>query len=234
MKPAFTAEAAFLDAAERARRIESVVGIQPDDARLKSAGDLKYFAAFVGPHPGGESESSVVGTTDCFFRRTETHHREYRSEDLFTGDDMVGLDVREEAGLAPESFVWKRRGARLMHGGAFRGSLSEISLDRRQLWAGVDRADVGVFVEGIADSECSQSTFELCDDLREDRFLDEEPAPGATNMALVEPDALHNALNRLIDGGVGKDDVRALAAKFEGESLARACGGGRDPFSNLG
>ena len=53
-----------------------------------------------------------------------------------------------------------------------------------------------------------------------DRLLDEESAPGATDVALIEEDAVDDSLDRLIHRGVVEYDVGSLAAQFEGDLLA--------------
>ena len=85
VKPTLAAESALLHTAERAGGIESVVGVQPDHAGLKFAGDFEDLASLVGPDAGGESETRVVGSADRLFGRSETHDRKHRSEDLLRG-----------------------------------------------------------------------------------------------------------------------------------------------------
>ena len=56
---------------------------------------------------------------------------------------------------------------------------------------------------------------ELADQRLQDRLLDEQPRPGAAHVALVEVDAVDDALDRLIEGAVVEDDVGGLAAQLE-------------------
>jgi hypothetical protein len=54
-----------------------------------------------------------------------------------------------------------------------------------------------------------------------DRLLDEQARAGATDVALVEVDAVDDSLDRLVEGGIVEDDVRRLAAELEGKALLR-------------
>ena len=53
-------------------------------------------------------------------------------------------------------------------------------------------------------------------------------------MALVEEDAVDDALDGLVDRRVLEDDVGGLAAQFEGHLLARRCAGPGDLLADLG
>ena len=48
--------------------------------------------------------------------------------------------------------------------------------------------------------------------------MDKEPRPRAANVSLIEEDPGDDALDRLIDRAIVKDDVCALAAEFEGDA----------------
>src|SRR5690606_39297765 len=60
------------------------------------------------------------------------------------------------------------------------------------------------------------------------------PGARAADLALVEEDAVDDALDGLVDGGVVEDDVGALAAQFEGDLLAGARDGARDLLADGG
>ena len=55
-----------------------------------------------------------------------------------------------------------------------------------------------------------------------DRLLHQQPRAGAADVALVEEDAVDDALDRLVDRGVVEDDVGGLAAELEGDLLVGA------------
>ena len=62
-------------------------------------------------------------------------------------------------------------------------------------------------------------SLELAHDDVVDALLHEEARAGAAHVALVEVDAVDDAFDGLVDGRVGEDDVRRLAAELEGEAL---------------
>src|SRR5581483_12376902 len=70
-------------------------------------------------------------------------------------------------------------------------------LDLVELHPRVDRADVGVLVEWIADAERRHPPLQLLDDRLVDRLLHEQPRPRAAHVALVEIDAVDDSLDRL-------------------------------------
>ena len=59
-------------------------------------------------------------------------------------------------------------------------------------------------------------------------------ASRAADVALVEEDAVHDALDRLVDRGVVEDDVRRLAAELQRDLLAGAGDRAGDGFADLG
>src|SRR5581483_9031473 len=99
---------------------------------------------------------------------------------------------------------------------------SDKLLDLLELRRRVDRADIGVLVERIADAKRGHPALELLHHRLGDRLLDEESRPRAADVALVEVDAVDDPLDRLVERGVVEDDVRSLSAELEGQFLSRA------------
>ena len=97
----------------------------------------------------------------------------------------------------------------------------------------IDRADVGVFVERIADAQRRDAVAQLAEHLRENALLHEQPRAGAADVALIEEDAADDALDRLIDRRVLEDEVRGLSAELERELLVRPGDGLRDQLARL-
>ncbi len=106
--------------------------------------------------------------------------------------------------------------------------------DPGQLRRGVDRADVGVLVERVAEAQRGEAALQRVDDLVDDRLLHEQPGARAAHVALVEEDAAHDALDGLVDGRVVEDDVGGLAAELEGHPLVGAGRGALDQLADLG
>ena len=146
----------------------------------------------------------------------------------------MGLrDAREQRGPEPEAALGKvARG--LVDLGAFLDAGLDELLDLLELRPRVDRADVGVLVERVADPKGLQPILELGEQHVEDRLLDEQARAGAAHVALVEEDAVDHALDRLVERGVLEHDVRGLAAQLEREALAAAGGRAPDRLADLG
>jgi hypothetical protein len=87
--------------------------------------------------------------------------------------------------------------------GAARGALvlagGDERLDPLELLARVDRADVGVLVERVAEAQLLHALPQLRLDLLGDALLHEQARARAADVALVEEDALDDALDRLVD-----------------------------------
>ena len=118
------------------------------------------------------------------------------------------------------------------------GALLQAAVDQLanfvELHARIDRADVGVLVERIADAQRGDAIAQLADHLREDAFLHEQTRAGAADVPLVEIDAGDDAFDRLIERRVFENDVRRLAAELERELLLRAGDGLREHFADSG
>ena len=91
-----------------------------------------------------------------------------------------------------------------------------------ELHPGIDRADVGVLVERIADAQRRDAIAQLADHLWENAFLDEQARASATNVALVEINSGDDAFDRLIDRRIFENNVRGFAAELEREPLLRS------------
>jgi len=111
-------------------------------------------------------------------------------------------------------------------------ALHELA-DPRQLLAGVDGADVGVLVEGIAEAQRAEPPLQRCDDLVCYRLLEQQSRSCAAHVSLVEEDAVDDALDGLVDRGVVEDHVRSLAAELEGEALVAAGRRAHDRLAHL-
>ena len=88
-----------------------------------------------------------------------------------------------------------------------------------QLLRGVDRADVGVLVQRVAEPQRRQSALQPIEELLGDGLLREQPGAGAAHVPLVEEDAVDDALDRLVERRVLEDDVGRLAAELERRAL---------------
>ena len=78
-----------------------------------------------------------------------------------------------------------------------------------------------------------EAVLELVDQRLGDRLLDEQPRAGAADLALVEVDAVDDALDRLVERRVVEDDVRGLAAELQRQRLVGAGDAAVDPPADL-
>src|SRR6476469_5019574 len=171
---AFAAEAGFLVASERRRRVEPVEGVRPHDTRAQTLGHPEDARAFLGPDPGAQAVRRVVRLLDRFLGRAEREHREHRAEDLFLRDAIALRDVREDRRHEPVALLGQAA-RRLVDLRSFvLTGLDELA-DLVELLLRVDRADISVLVERIANTERRQSALQLLDDGLVDRFLHEQP-----------------------------------------------------------
>src|SRR5204862_7469037 len=125
-------------------------------------------------------------------------------------------DVREHGRHEPVALLWKDAGWLVDLGALLLAGRDELA-DLLELRGGVDRADVGVLVEWVADAQCRQAALELRDERLVDRLLDEEPRARAADVARAEVDAVDDPLDRLVGRRVVEADVRRLAPELERE-----------------
>src|ERR1019366_1119027 len=83
---ALPSEAGLPVPAERARRVEPVIGVGPDHARAQPLRHPENPAALLGPDPGRQSVRRVVRLRHGFLWSAERQHRQHRAEDLLPGD----------------------------------------------------------------------------------------------------------------------------------------------------
>ena len=232
-QPALAAEARLLVAAERRRRVEPVERVRPDDAGAQSLRHPEDARALLRPDAGAEAVRRVVRLLDRLLGRAERQHREHRAEDLLLRDAIALRDVREDGRREPVALL-RQAARRLVDLGALLlAGLDELP-DLLELHLRVDRADVGVLVERIADAQRLEAALQLLDERLVDRLLREEARAGAADVALVEVDAVDDPLDRLVERAVVEDDVRRLAAELERQLLAGAGEPALDRLADLG
>src|SRR6266487_2288436 len=232
MHAALAAEARLLVAAEGRRRVELVERIRPDDTGLHLRGDLEDLGALVGPDARREAVRDVVGLFDRLFRSAERHDGEYRTEDLLSRDPVGLRNAGEEGRRQPEASLRKGAGG-LMNLGPFFDAAGDQLPDLLELYPGVDRSDVRVLVQGVAQTQCRDPILQFREDRLCDRLLHEKPRARAADVPLVEVDAVDDAFDGLVERRVLEDDVGRLASELECEALARPRRGALDELADL-
>ena len=146
---------------------------------------------------------------------------------------MAHGDVGEEGGREVEAFCRELAGG-LVEIRALGDSAGDELADAVELGLRVDGTDVGVLVERVAGAEGFEADLEFGQNFFGDGFLNEQPRSGAADVALVEEDAVDDALDGLVERGVFEDDVSRFAAEFEGEALGGSGERALDGFANFG
>ena len=98
---------------------------------------------------------------------------------------------------------------------------------------GDERAHLGLLVERVADADGARELGQLRDDLVVDRAFDEQPRARLAALARCVVDRPGGARDRAREVGVGKDEVRALAAELERDPLHRVGGEAHDLAARL-
>ena len=105
--------------------------------------------------------------------------------------------------------------------------LFDSSFDHRvnffQLVGRINRPNISVFIHWVAKPQAIHPSLKFSHELVMNGLLDQQSAPRAANMALVEEYAVYNTLDRLIDWRIVKDNVGRLASKFQGDLFSTAC-----------
>src|SRR5262245_8124387 len=92
----FPPVAAGFDSAEGGSQELSIVVIDEDHARLEIAAGAESLPLIAGEDGGDQAELGPIRNGDGLLIRIEFDDTGDRAEDLFTGDAILGLDLREE------------------------------------------------------------------------------------------------------------------------------------------
>src|SRR5215469_18973827 len=93
-----------------------------------------------------------------------------------------------------------------------------------QLYRGDDRADIDGLVERRPNAEGAHSLLNFIQQRFGNALLHEQARAGAANLALIEPDAVHQAFDRTIEIGVFENNEWGLTPQFERQPFMAAGG----------
>ena len=206
--PAFSAEARFLHAAETAGRVEGIRAIHPDHAGLELGRDFERQANRFAPQRSRQAIAGVIRQLDGFGGRAEGLHHQHRAEDFVDDDFARGSHAGDKGGWVVATALASAQRAEIgLHDLRATGprALDEAA-DALPLRAVDQRAHVDGFVQRIADAQAGHARAQLGQETLGAAFVHQEARAGAADLALVEPDAVDDALNRRIEIGVGKND----------------------------
>ena len=229
---ALASETGFAIAAEAAGCVEHVGAVDPDNAGLELRCDVEREVEAFAPHRRRQSVAGVVGEFDGLVGGAERHGGENRAEHLFLCKD-VGWRNAEGQCRAIEIALRGQGAFRLPAGRALFLAFRDEPGDALELAWCYQRADIGVLVERIADSQPRHARLDLLDEGVRNTFLDEQARAGAADLTLVEPDAVDKALDRRVQIGVLEDHEGGFAAELERQFLARTGGGAADDLADL-
>ena len=234
MPAALAAEAGLLVAAERRGRVEPVERVRPDDAGPQLRGHPQDARALLRP------DARPTARTGCCWpsRRPRPGVRNVSTDS--TGPKISSRAMR----CACETSVKTVGGNQKPRSGSSHGgdqrvapsaSPASASSRMRASCAAELIAPMSVFLSSgspsrsVASRRCSAR-----DQLVGDRLLHEQPRARAADVALVEEDAVDDALDGLVERRVVEDDVGRLAAELERQPLAGAGQRALDDLADLG
>ena len=220
---ALAAEARLLVAAERARRVEAVERVGPHHAGPQPLGHPQDAAS-----PSRSTRRPTARRACCWpsprasAGRAERQHRQHRAEDLLAGDAVGLRHAGEDRRREPEAAVGQLAG-RLTSARRPRPRRRRDSSRMRSSCSAELMAPMSVFLSsGSPRRSVPSRRFRRPSSVVGDRLLHQQPAAGAADVALVEEDAVDDALDRLVERRVVEHDVGRLAAELERELLAGA------------
>ena len=233
--PSSRPEPGLLEPAERRPVAHRGVRVHRQVAGLDAARDPQRPADVAGPDRAGQAVLGVVGHRDRVGLVVERQHRDDRAEDLLAPDPVGAVDAAATHGRRePEARARRarcrgrrrppaRRRPRRTRARRPAGS-AEISgpISRRPRRGGSTTHALDGGLEQLQEPVVRPSAATR---IRE-RAQQSWPALSKTPYGAVG--------RRLLEVGVGEDDVGALAAELEGDPLHLVGAAGHDPLADLG
>ena len=117
----------------------------------------------------------------------------------------------------------RNRDGRLPAGRAFGDTLIHQALDAFELRARDDGANIDGFIEWRTDAQRVHAVLNLADEFLRDAFLHQQARARATNLPLIEPDAVDQTFDCAVEVSIFEDDERRLTSEFQGEFSVAGC-----------
>ena len=143
---------------------------------------------------------------------------------------MAGGHAVEKGGGEPEPAGGKRSG-RLDHAGTVSHGPVHECANFFEARLRMNRSDICIFIERVADAEVEQASFEFADHGGGHALLHEQAGASGVGMPVGGQHAGDDAVHGLIERGVIHDDVHGAAAEGERQSFFCRGGGGGDEFA---
>ena len=192
--------------------------VDPDGASLEAVGDLDGGVQVAGVDGSSQAVGGRVADLDCVLLCLELGDAADGAKDLLLHNLHVFLDVGEDCGLNEVALVALALAASLDGGTLVLAGLDvahdAIELELRNLGP-----LEGVLGKGVADLVLESTLLEALDKLVVNALLNVDTATGTAALAVVEENTKVDPGNGIVNVGVVKDDVGALATKLEGDLL---------------
>src|SRR2546428_8069994 len=193
--------------------------VNRDHARLQPSRDCVPLRNVLGPDARREAVGRVVRLRDGVVHPVEGPCRHDRAEDLLAGHPRSGRRILED-GRSHKVSVLQLGGIRPTASREKLRSLLDPVLDRlddvRGVLAGDEGAHLHVVLQGRSEPQFLRLLLELGEERRRNRLVHEQLRPGPAHLARVLERAPESALDGPVDLRVCEDNLRILAAEFEG------------------
>src|SRR5256712_1957728 len=193
--------------------------VNRDHARLQPSRDCVPLRNVLGPDARREAVGRVVRLRDGVVHPVEGPCRHDRAEDLLAGHPRSGRRILED-GRSHKVSVLQLGGIRPTASREKLRSLLDPVLDRlddvRGVLAGDEGAHLHVVLQGRSEPQLLRLLLELGEERRRNRLVHEQLRPGPAHLARVLERAPESALDGPVDLRVCEDNLRILAAEFEG------------------
>jgi len=198
--------------------VKSVVSVDPDGACAEGVSNLDGGCEVSGVDSGGQAVGGVVADLDDIGLGLELGDCADGTEDLLLLNLHVLGYVGEDGGLDEVALVALALAARLDRGTGLL-ALLDVGHDAVELELGDLRSLEGILLEGVTDSVLGSTLPEPLKELVVNLLLDVDTRTSAAALSVVEVDTKVDPVDSLIDVGIGKNNVRALATELEGNLL---------------
>src|SRR5213076_1947420 len=211
------AHAAHLGTAERRGRVDELVGIDPDHARLELRRDPMRAPQIAGPETRAESVRYAVRHVDRGLIVGEGRNRDEGPEDLLLADAHLRIVRADERRLhvVPASRLRRARDA------AAEQDLRPLALRHVHVAEDLllvilrrERAKLRRLLERIPDPNGSHPLREALDEGIPNRFVDKEARAGDAGLTLVVVGREKGSLDGGVEVRILEDHVGPLASEF--------------------
>ncbi len=210
----FAAKARFLDAAKGCDLGRDEAGVDADDPIFERLRNFPHSSDIAAIEIGSQTELGIVCESYGVRFGFEAEERRYRSESFFPGNRHCRGNASEDRRLEEAS----AQGVAMPtnnHGGAFRGSVTDVFFDFVHRVLIDQRSLRGAGLEAASRLELQDDRREFCGKGIVHAILHEEAIRANTGLTGVSVFRGDGAFDGGVEIGVVKNDKGSIAAKFE-------------------